>query len=83
MYKPKDGPDQMKVGIFFESLHQMKMALKDWAIRGAFRIRKVEFERRRVVITCYGENCKCRFYILRTKIRGLYQIKSLKGEHVC
>lgn len=44
MYKAEDRVDQFKVRTFFKSMLQMKKALKDHAIKGVFKIRRVRFE---------------------------------------
>lgn len=46
MYIPKNEADQFRLGMFFESLHQIKMALIDHTIKGVFRMRKVKFKKK-------------------------------------
>jgi MuDR family transposase/MULE transposase domain len=71
------------VGRLFDFLDDLKRAVKEYHIRESSKVTTESSNNKIYVVKCDASMCGWRFYAARYKDGDYFQIKTIKGKHVC
>ncbi|XXG61021.1 hypothetical protein AAC387_Pa04g2782 [Persea americana] len=68
----------MSVGLLFKSVNNLRMALKQYAIRNSFDVKFVKNHKSRIAAVCSESSCEWRLHVSGLQDRHSLQIKKVK-----
>ncbi|KAL0318235.1 UNVERIFIED_CONTAM: hypothetical protein Scaly_2851300 [Sesamum calycinum] len=74
---------QLMVGLKFKSDQQFRETLRDYCVRNGFDLHYIRNENARIATKCKNETCNWRIHVSPIQEGTTFQIKTVKGEHIC